>query len=91
MEQLCNAYKKIHTSVFLRFLGREVSGITCREDHHEEKEILHVVLQVLISLKKQHLGNTVSDKTSFKELRSLGGGLTEGCLQKLMKQRKSPG
>lgn len=37
------------------------------------------------------MGNTVSDKTSFKELRSLGGGLTEGCLQKLMKQRKSPG
>ena len=90
LEQLCNAREKIGTSVFLQFLGREVSGITCREVHREEKEILHAVLQVLIS-KKQHLGNTVSEKTRFKELQWLGDGFTEGCLQKLMKQGKSPG
>lgn len=90
LEQPCSAREKIRTSVLLQFLGREVSGITYRKVHHEEKEILHVVLQVLIS-KIRHLGNTVSEKTCFKELRWLGDGLTEGCLQKLMKQGKSAG
>lgn len=42
-------------------------GITCKEVHHDEKEILHVVLQVLIS-KNQSWDNTVSEKTCFKEL-----------------------